>query len=81
MNTVHDEAQASGLEAGYGLWNEDSRVERDGSGERFAVRSHAGLQVLLLCVGSVSPRIDRDATPEKSDRRSHDYHGADDHRP
>src|SRR5258708_5172532 len=43
VNTVHDETQASELEAGYGLWNEDSRVERDRGGERFAVMSHAGL--------------------------------------
>src|SRR5438093_56984 len=41
VNTVHDEAQASGFKSGYGLGNKDSRIERDGSGERFAVMSHA----------------------------------------
>ena len=81
MNTVHDEAQASRLEAGYGFGNEDKRVQRDSGGKRFAVMSHAGLRILLLCVRSVSRRIDRATTAEQSHRGSHDYHGAHDHRP
>lgn len=47
VNAVHDEAQASSLEAGYGLGNKDSRVERDGGGERFAVMSH--VEITFSC--------------------------------